>query len=492
MAGMDTSDIAAISPEMAQILYSMGGSKSRAPQNVGEGLTYIGEKINDAAWRSVMLKSLQGNQARESSALKALYGGSSPSLTGQGSPRPGAPAISEATPRGLMSGSPPIAQPPQGVDPATAAQAAMPPSVGMPAMMGGTTQSAPIDLNSPSPSLAPASRGLMAGPAQPSPQPSMAPPSQPPQAAPQQSATDPRMGRIDQEIARHKAALSQLPAGSKFVPQLTARLSALEEHRFQLEDPSRSLALRLQQHTVDEKTNPEMAFERRKQIAITNGLKPGTPEYNQFLFNGQISPKSGEIHESTTQKEVAKTRVDMAEKNIKAAYGAQDTLGLVDQLKGMSLEKNFEGAIGPIAGNSVFQTVVGGAVPFSQTFGMANPEMHAKIKRIQAALEVAGGEKMRGLGGQSDSDAARLARAVGDLTSSRNLKEFTAALSVIENSVKGAIARGQASAKDFPELGASIKMPDATSQQQNPEAPMRKQLPDGSWARKVDGKWFKE
>lgn len=497
MAGMDTSDIASISPEMAQILYSMGGNKSRAPQNVGEGLTYIGEKINEAAWRNVMLKSMQGNQARESAALKGLYGNQQ-SVGGQGMPRPPSPAIAESTPRGLLSGPEPAQRLVPQLDPAVNAQTTMPPSVGRPAIMGGETPSSPVELSQNSPAIAPAAqRGLMADNSvtmSQEPQPQSRPQPQPQATASlsrPQPAGDPRIGRLDEEIARHKAALAQLPSGSKFVPQITARLAALEERRFQMDDPGRGLDLQLKQHMVEEKTNPSAAFERRKRIAIENGLKPGTPEYNQFLFNGQISPRSGAIEETTTQKEVAKTRVDMAEKNIKAAYGAQDTMNLVGQLKALSEAKNFEGAIGPVAGNSIYQTIVGGALPFSETAGIANREVHAKLKRLQSALEVAGGEKMRGLGSQSDSDAARLSRAVGDLTSARTTKEFNDALAIIEDSVKGAIARGQAAAKDFPELGNSIRQPNDAAQPKDPNV-IRKQLPDGTWARKVNGQWFKE
>ena len=51
-------------------------------------------------------------------------------------------------------------------------------------------------------------------------------------------------------------------------------------------------------------------------------------------------------------------------------------------------------------------------------------------------LEVAGGEKMRGLGAMSDADAKRLSIAVGSLSTARNDAEFKAALAEALPSVK--------------------------------------------------------
>lgn len=160
--------------------------------------------------------------------------------------------------------------------------------------------------------------------------------------------------------------------------------------------------------------------------------------------------------ETTLQKEVDKARVEMAQKDIQSGQGANETIEVVRQLRELSEGGKLDGAVGPIGGTEEYQSIVGGLVPFSESLGLANRGGNAQIRRLQSQLELAGGEKMKGLGAQSDADAKRLSNAVAGLSFARNRQEFNAALAIIENSVKSAAARGQAAAREFPALGSRL------------------------------------
>lgn len=201
-------------------------------------------------------------------------------------------------------------------------------------------------------------------------------------------------------------------------------------------------------------------FTAPQQAKLTE-LSPGSTLFRTDPRTGETTqiaqaPRAAPTTETTLTKEVSKARVGMAEAAIKAAIGAQESASLVGQLEAIA-QKGLGGSIGPIAGSSTYQTIVGGMVPFSETMGLANRSRNAEIRRLQDQLVLAGGEKMRGLGAQSDADSARLEKAVGDLASARNPQEFNAALAIIKNSVQGAIARGRAAVAEFPELGAQFQ-----------------------------------
>ena len=72
---MPQADMGGISPEHAKMLADMGlmTSNSRTPQNFGEGLADIGNKLNQAAWRGVVLQGMQDQKAQENAAW-AGYG----------------------------------------------------------------------------------------------------------------------------------------------------------------------------------------------------------------------------------------------------------------------------------------------------------------------------------------------------------------------------------------------------------------------------------
>ncbi len=197
--------------------------------------------------------------------------------------------------------------------------------------------------------------------------------------------------------------------------------------------------------------DPDRLYARRKALADKYGLKEGTTEYTNWIFDGKIPDRTG-ANETTTQKEVAKAEVDMAQKAIASGSGAKDVIRVVDQLRALPETKNFENAIGPLDDYKMWQSIAG-SIPILNA--LTNPTTSAEIKRLQSQLELAGGEKMKGLGAQSDKDAERLAAAVSGLSSARNATEYYAALRVIEESVTGAYNRAVEAGKKFPALGGN-------------------------------------
>lgn len=161
-------------------------------------------------------------------------------------------------------------------------------------------------------------------------------------------------------------------------------------------------------------------------------------------------------HESTIEKEIAKTRVDMAEKDIKAGYGGQAVLGSTNKLRKLTENPNFEAAIGPYQGSSWYQTIVG-MLPLSETLGAANPGLNRDIGQIKSAIVLSANEKMKGLGPLSDADARRVEESVGLLDRARNKKEFLSAIAEIDRSVEDIIARAGSAAQEFPQLGRGFR-----------------------------------
>lgn len=246
--------------------------------------------------------------------------------------------------------------------------------------------------------------------------------------------------RVSAEEVERKARLTGLmPDGSK---TQQAQLNDVEFEKAKMQREMEALKL------ADIK-EPEKLYARRDAIAKKYNLKEGTPEYINWIFDGKIPDKTG-ANETTTQKEVAKAEVEMAQKAIASGSGAKDVLRVVDQLRALPETKNFENAIGPLDDYKMWQSIAG-SIPILNA--LTNPTTSAEIKRLQSQLELAGGEKMKGLGAQSDKDAERLANAVSGLSSARNSTEYYAALRVIEESVTAAYNRAAEAGKKFPALG---------------------------------------
>ena len=248
--------------------------------------------------------------------------------------------------------------------------------------------------------------------------------------------------RIDADVAERTARQTgRLPDGT-LTQQGMLNEQEIAKARMQRE---------MEELKIADIRDPDRLYARRKALADKYGLKEGTTEYTNWIFDGKIPDRTG-ANETTTQKEVAKAEVDMAQKAIASGSGAKDVIRVVDQLRALPETKNFENAIGPLDDYKMWQSIAG-SIPILNA--LTNPTTSAEIKRLQSQLELAGGEKMKGLGAQSDKDAERLAAAVSGLSSARNATEYYAALRVIEESVTGAYNRAVEAGKKFPALGGN-------------------------------------
>lgn len=177
--------------------------------------------------------------------------------------------------------------------------------------------------------------------------------------------------------------------------------------------------------------------------------------------------------ETTIEKELAKTRVDMAEKDIKAGYGAQAVLGSTQRLRELANKPGIEAAIGPYQGSPWFQTIVG-MIPGAETLGFANPGLNRDIGQIKSTIVLAANEKMKGLGPLSDADARRVEESVGLVDRARNRDELISALAEIDRSVEGIMSRARSASHEFPQLGRGF-----TAGDQGQRGPQPGQVEDG-------------
>lgn len=247
--------------------------------------------------------------------------------------------------------------------------------------------------------------------------------------------------------------------------------------------------LQVQQAQAGLSQAKSMAPEGRAALAKSIGLPETAPEYKQFVATGTWPTKTGGPLEGA----LAKTAVDMAEKDIQAGYGAQSVLDSVAKLRDLAKDPKFEGAVGPIAGNSMYQTVVGGMVPFSQTIGLANPALHRQIEQTKASLLLDMQQKMKGLGPMSDADARRVEQAVGNLNAARNKREYLNAVSEMERSVQSILARAQVAAKQYPALGSRLNVTgDQKLQGRLPQAQSETKSIGGKTYVKRDGQWYEQ
>ena len=217
----------------------------------------------------------------------------------------------------------------------------------------------------------------------------------------------------------------------------------------------------------------------RAQMATTlfkpEDIANRTPAYLSFVANGKYAPGK---ENTALESAVAKTSVELAENDVKAAYGAQQVMNATKELRGLANQQQdgkpvvdkdgrpkaapgLSAAIGPVMGNSTMQTMVN-MLPFTQTFGVTNPELNSKIQQIRASIVQSAQQQMKGLGSVSDADAKRVEQAVGNLDKARNHQEFLNAVDEIERSVALTMQRGQLASKQFPGLGSRINpAPDA-------------------------------
>lgn len=222
----------------------------------------------------------------------------------------------------------------------------------------------------------------------------------------------------------------------------------------------RSAALHPQQLTALQNQNAQyenMAPAQRIQAAPTlfppDEIAQRSGPYRQFIATGKYDKGENKALEAAT----AKTAVELAEADIRAGYGAQEVQASTAKLRELMKDRGINAAIGPVMGSPTAQSV-GGLIPYSQTFGITNPKLNQQIEQVKNSIVLSVQQKMKGMGAQSDSDAARIEAAVGALNKARNVQEMNNAVNEIDRTVAIAMARAQAAARQFPTLGSRLNV----------------------------------
>jgi len=152
--------------------------------------------------------------------------------------------------------------------------------------------------------------------------------------------------------------------------------------------------------------------------------------------------------EDALTKKIANETAEIAVKYIQAGDAAGDMMGAVNELKAISKAPGLDGAIGQWVGNPLYQSTLG-RVPMAP----GNPELNAKINRLQQTLSLGGTQAfLKGLGSASDAEGRRVEEAVSNLSKSRNRAEFENNLRIIETGLHRQLARSQAARQRFPQL----------------------------------------
>lgn len=394
-AGMAGFDISGISPEQAATLAKMGmASSGRAPQNVGEGLHYIGEKINQAAWQNQLLQAMRKGNAESNAAWASVAGG------GMAAPMPQAPA-----------------QQPAPVTPAASNMAAM-----------GSFRGA---------QEAGMGAGMAGGPQMEQPSPA-APATQPAVGA---GMADPRLGQIDAELARVRSAVAN-PATRQFALQ---RMQELEKQKFALNDPKRQIEMELLRAQTDlaraKAQRPAGGagtsedFAKREAELRRYGVEPSSPEGQMYLFNKKLPSKLYDNEAQLAKRQAAAPNI---------ASGLTNLRGMAEQYD----TESFENALGPLQGSTPDSLLGAAVVNTARLFGEAanyvngggtTPnEVRSNIQGSTEALAAAIKPLIRGPGEGvwTDADQARLVSIVGDLAQSSTKDEFRRRLNAVRDRIK--------------------------------------------------------
>lgn len=245
------------------------------------------------------------------------------------------------------------------------------------------------------------------------------------------------------------------------------------------------------QNTQYENMSPADRIKAAPTLFTPEEISTRSTPYKLFIASGKYDKGENKALEAAT----AKTAVDLAENDIKAGYGAQEVIAGAKKLRELAQDPKINSAIGPAMGQPWVQTVVGKAVPFSHTLGLVNPELNQKLEQVKAGIVLSAQQKMRGLGSVSDSDAARVEKAVGNLERARTQKELINAIDEIERSVAITIGRAQAAAKQFPTLGSRLNiMPQQTNIDpgNTPVGDGAVREINGKRYTRINGQWFEQ
>jgi hypothetical protein len=223
-------------------------------------------------------------------------------------------------------------------------------------------------------------------------------------------------------------------AGQKMA---TSHLSS----QMQQNTPQAQMALKLQQaqiRNLDRREEPEIVRTLR-----AAGIDPKSPEGQQAIM-GTVKHRP----ESALDKKVANETAEIAVKYIQSGDAAGDMMGAVNELKQIAQDPSLVSAIGPVMGDSRYQSTIG-RLPLAS----GNPELNARINRLQQALSLGGTQAfLKGLGSASDAEGRRVEQAVSNLTTSRDAKEFNSNLRIIETGLQRTLARASAAKQRFPQL----------------------------------------
>ena len=288
------------------------------------------------------------------------------------------------------------------------------------------------------------------------------------------TTSNPLLGRIQamkDELRRTVESNPNITAGQR--QAMLARMQKLEALEMQVQAGE----YQYQRGAADRELS-----RRVKEAQLARALKESKPQLVQLYQAAKASGYEGSLMdfidrqkaraapETTMQKEIDKARVKDAVEALKGYPSMRQAVGILDQLDVLANDPNVGGAIGPGLNSQTYQNIVGGVVPFSESLGLANRQLYGRMLRLQKQLEVLGGQNMRGLGAQSDSDARRLQEALAGLTSAKDQKELQYHLGTIRSFVTSGRDRAMTVGRQFPQLGAQypglIKDMDAANNRQ--------------------------
>lgn len=519
-------------PEYTQFALSQAKPKgSHAPRNVGEGLTYIGEKINEAAWRGEYLKALQGQKTADAAAwgnyTSALTGGTSQGggSVASGQPQPAskpkgllasgpAPAPNNGfTPPPTMSGGPAIAGGdlaqaaggnaargiPGASDPARDGEASVP------AIAKGILSappSMPKPLTPPSAVLQPAQpsdeqmRSMTAAPASVTPTPEA-----PQQPAQPQANADPRLALYDKQIATLNGQMQAAQGliknpgtreqGVALMNGLSAKVNALEMQKIELQNPAHSTTQRMNEaHATLFEAQAKKAGAAgentpadRAANAELYGLKPGTSQYQSYVLTGKLPEGAGDSEQSKEfRKEAAKQSAEIYHGHAKDGNAAVATLNDIDRLQELS----------NVVGSGKMAAMMPTVGPWLQSMGL-EPKGLQESQMFQAIInKLAPALRQAGSGAMSDKDLEIFLHSLPSLSQTKEGRDgiMKQMRSINEYAVqKGRVAQAALTGKLHPQdADAQIqKLQDGLKQQVSPGNSLREKLralPDGS---AVDG-----
>jgi hypothetical protein len=150
-------------------------------------------------------------------------------------------------------------------------------------------------------------------------------------------------------------------------------------------------------------------------------------------INAQISSANSETERGRLTLERDKLNAELAKNGLQAANSAQDTMDTLTQALG---------TVGGLMTHPGLSKGTGMGGDFAAWFNGSNAaDFRTQVKTLQSQQFLAQVAAMRGTGGLSDAEGARLERAVASLDTSQSTGQFKTALGVIKASLEKAQAK---------------------------------------------------